>query len=184
MTKPRDCTSEPCALEPAGEQLSTWAAESVAYVTRFLAGLPQAPLAYAEDPTGVLEALCAPPAEEPGDFTDVLALYARAVESGIETSGPRMIAYVPGGGIVSAAVAEFLAAATNRYTAFSGYAPASVALESGVLRWICRLLGLPETALGVTTSGTSMAALSALVAARDNRLGRVLDRGFGPRLAL
>uniref|UniRef100_A0AAU2UXF2 Aminotransferase class V-fold PLP-dependent enzyme n=1 Tax=Streptomyces sp. NBC_00003 TaxID=2903608 RepID=A0AAU2UXF2_9ACTN len=164
-------------LEPDGVRLARWAAESVAYVDEFIQGLPDAPLVYGEDSAELLESFQAPPAEGPGDFTELLGIYARAVRSGVETAGPRMMAHVPGGGIVTAALAEFLAAATNRYTARSAHAPAAVALEHGLLRWMCGLVGLPDTAVGVTTSGTSMAALSAVVAARSSRLGQDFRTG-------
>lgn len=164
-------------LEPEEARLAQWVAESAAYISEFTKGLHNAPVAYGEDSAGALEILQAPPAEGPGEFTALLDTYARAVKSGVETSGPRMMAHVPGGGIVSAALAEFLAAATNRYTARSSHAPAAVALEHGLMRWMCGLLQLPDTAIGVTTSGTSMAALSAIVAARSHHLGQDFRNG-------
>jgi aromatic-L-amino-acid decarboxylase len=164
-------------LEPGEAQLAAWAAQSVAYVGEFITGLSEAPIVYGEDSAEILESLQAPPAENPAEFADLLEIYARAVQSGVESSGPRMMAHVPGGGILSAAVAQFLAAATNRYTARSAHAPAAVALEHGMMRWICGLLQLPETAVGVTTPGTSMAALSAIVTARSHRLGQDFRKG-------
>ncbi|MFD4460154.1 pyridoxal phosphate-dependent decarboxylase family protein [Nocardia sp. NPDC058480] len=146
-------------------------------MTEFIDGLQDAPIIYDADPVGVLDSLQAPPGEDPAEFTYLLDIYARAVRSGVESSGPRMMAHVPGGGIVSAALAEFLAAATNRYTARSAHAPAAVALEHGLMRWLCGLLQLPDTAVGVTTSGTSMAALSAIVAARSHHLGQDFRHG-------
>jgi aromatic-L-amino-acid decarboxylase len=38
------------------------------------------------------------------------------------------------------------------------------------MRWFCDLFGLPETSTGLVTTGGSMATLTALVAARDDRL--------------
>jgi aromatic-L-amino-acid decarboxylase len=68
-------------------------------------------------------------------------------------------------------MAELLAQAYNRYTGVSALAAGPVALEHGVLRWMCGAFGLPATANGTTTTGGSVATLTALVAARHDRLG-------------
>jgi aromatic-L-amino-acid decarboxylase len=53
----------------------------------------------------------------------------------------------------------------------SALAPGPVAVEHGVMRWLCEVFGMPEGAIGMATTGGSMATLSALVAARHDRLG-------------
>jgi aromatic-L-amino-acid/L-tryptophan decarboxylase len=59
-------------------------------------------------------------------------------------------------------------------------APGLVALEDGVLRWLCQLFGLPPGAGGLLTTGGSMATLSMLVAARQDRLGDSASLGTAP----
>lgn len=61
----------------------------------------------------------------------------------VETADPRYAAYIPGGGLVTSALAEFLGSARSRYT---GLAPGPVALEHDVPRWLCREFGLPASA--------------------------------------
>jgi aromatic-L-amino-acid/L-tryptophan decarboxylase len=64
----------------------------------------------------------------------------------------------------------------NRYTGVARPAPALVAMEAAVLRWLCETFGFPAGSQGVLTPGGSMSTLSAIVAARTARLGeRFLD---------
>lgn len=87
------------------------------------------------------------------------------------------MAYVPGSGLVSAAVADLIIGVLNRYTGQAYPAPALVALECDVLRWMVGLFRLPATAAGLLTSGASLATFSGLVAARVARLGDDFARG-------
>jgi aromatic-L-amino-acid decarboxylase len=105
------------------------------------------------------------PAEELLDL-----LFDRAIPKSFNPASPGYLAYIPGGGLFPSAVAEFVAAAVNRYTGLFAAAPLLVQLETNVVRWFARLAGLPEGAGGVLTSGGSLANFSAIVAARRDRL--------------
>jgi aromatic-L-amino-acid decarboxylase len=103
-------------------------------------------------------------------------LFDRAVPTSFNTAGPGYLAYIPGGGLLHAAVADFVADAVNRYTGVWLAAPGLVQLETNVLRWLTGMVGYPTTALGILTSGGSLANFSAIVAARSERLPeRFLD---------
>ncbi|MGN9781056.1 pyridoxal phosphate-dependent decarboxylase family protein [Nonomuraea sp. ZG12] len=112
-----------------------------------------------------------PPGAEPGDFRELLETFRQAAGQGVNTAGPNYLAYFPAGGLVSSVLAEMLAQAANRYTGVAQTAPALVAMEQSVLTWLCDLFGLPTGAGGVVTTGASLATLSAVVAARHDRLG-------------
>ncbi len=105
------------------------------------------------------------PAEELLDL-----LFDRAIPKSFNTASPGYIAYIPGGGLFPSAVAEFVAAATNRYVGVFGAAPLLAQIETNVVRWFARLAGLPEGAGGFLASGGSLANFSAIVAARRDRL--------------
>ncbi|WP_394823163.1 pyridoxal phosphate-dependent decarboxylase family protein [Pendulispora albinea] len=166
------------ALEPSRADMVAMGEAALDFINRFIEGLPHAPAGgSAHDLERVVKEVLAPPAEGGARFETLLATFGRAAAPGLETAGPGYLAYIPGGGLPVAALAEWLANSVNRYTGFAATAPALVAMEHGVVRWLCREFGLPEGAGGLVTTGGSMATLTAVVAARHQRLGEVIERG-------
>jgi aromatic-L-amino-acid/L-tryptophan decarboxylase len=108
-----------------------------------------------------------PPGNKGRPLGELLSIVDRAAAKGLDAGHPGLLAYIPGGPLVSAAVADLIAAVLNRYTGFAHLAPGLVALEADVIRWQADLFGLADTAAGILTSGASIATLSALVTARD-----------------
>jgi aromatic-L-amino-acid decarboxylase len=113
----------------------------------------------------------APPAVGTGDIAGVLEDALEAARHTFEYSGPGYLAYIPGGGLFTAALGEFLTHGLNRYVGLWQPSPAMVQLEENVTRWLCDLFGFPADAQGVLTTGGSMANLSAVVTARHAKLG-------------
>jgi aromatic-L-amino-acid decarboxylase len=97
-------------------------------------------------------------------------LFDQAIPRSFNAASPGYLAYIPGGGIVSSAVADLIAGCANRFTGVWQAAPALVQLETNVLRWLCRIVGLPAGSGGILTTGGSLASFSAIVAARRERL--------------
>ncbi|NUO53831.1 MAG: aminotransferase class I/II-fold pyridoxal phosphate-dependent enzyme [Polyangiaceae bacterium] len=97
-------------------------------------------------------------------------LFGRVIPATFNTASPGYLAYIPGGGLFTSAVADFIALATNRYPGVWVAAPGLVQLEQNVLAWFAAELGLPETSGGLLTTGGSMANLIATVTARRERL--------------
>jgi aromatic-L-amino-acid decarboxylase len=95
----------------------------------------------------------------------------------LTTNGPGYLAYIPGGGIFPAALADLLQNTTNRFTGTRFGAPALVELEANVLRWFADWMGFPASARGVFTTGGSMANFNAIVCAREERLGSDVRSG-------
>jgi aromatic-L-amino-acid decarboxylase len=89
------------------------------------------------------------------------SLHQAILENSVNSAGPTYQAYIPGGGLFTAALGEFIAALTNRYVGVHDLAPTAVALEAAVLRWFCDLVGYPTEARGILTSGGSLANFSA-----------------------
>jgi aromatic-L-amino-acid/L-tryptophan decarboxylase len=90
---------------------------------------------------------------------------------------PGYLAYIPGGGLYPAALADFIADTTNRYTGVWQAAPALVQLEANALDWLRDWMGFPAEARGLFTSGGSMATFNAIVCARERHLGPDIRRG-------
>ncbi|NUS27561.1 MAG: aminotransferase class V-fold PLP-dependent enzyme [Streptomyces sp.] len=119
-----------------------------------------------------------PPPARGGDLEALLARLDDAADCALETAGPGHLAYIPGSGLYSAALAEFYNRAVNRYGGLASVAPSLAALEESVIRWMAQeVCGLPEGSGGLLTSGGSMATFSATVAARHHRLGEDLAGG-------
>ncbi|RII07930.1 L-2,4-diaminobutyrate decarboxylase [Streptomyces sp. YIM 130001] len=160
-------------LEPRPEELAALLEAASSFVAGFVTSMEEAPV---PEPTPLgseeLTELLAPPAEAPGEFGPLLETFGAAAARATETTGPDTFAYFPGGGLITGAVAELLSCTVNRYTGLSSMAPALVAMEQSVIRWLCGEFGLPEaTAGGVITTGASTGTLSALLAARESLLG-------------
>ena len=92
-------------------------------------------------------------------------------------SSPGYLAYIPGGGIYPAALADFIADTTNRYTGVWQAAPALVQLEANALDWLRDWMAFPPEARGLFTTGGSMATFNAIVCARERHLGAEIRRG-------
>lgn len=163
-------------FDPSLDEMRAMGREVVDLVAAFVEARYDAPTSDYSDLGPLLEALSAPPGAGPTPLGDLLGTVSTAAGKGFDTANPGFVGYIPGGGLYAAALADFVACAVNRYTGVSTPAPALVTLEAGVLRWLCRLFGLPDTSQGVLTPGGSMSNLSAVVAARTARLGeRFLD---------
>jgi len=109
------------------------------------------------------------PIEERGIGLDAaLALVGSEVEGhGIVPGSGRFAGYIPGGGLIHAALGDFLAAIGNRYAGVFYAAPGAVRMENMLVRWMAKLAGLPETTAGYLSAGGSGATLSAIVTARE-----------------
>jgi aromatic-L-amino-acid/L-tryptophan decarboxylase len=95
----------------------------------------------------------------------------------LTTNGPGYMAYVPGGGVFPAAIADFVSDTTNRFTGAWFASPALVQLEANVLDWFREWMGFPIGTRGVFTTGGSMATFNGIVCAREKHLGAEIRNG-------
>lgn len=170
----------PYPLEPDADGMAALADAVLARAIAFVAGLADRPatgILPEADGAALVGELLAEPPELPGELGPLLDKLDRASAHAFETAGPGYLAYIPGGGLFTAAVAELYTRATNRYVGLAGPAPALTAIEESVVRWLARVSGLPDGAGGVLTTGGSMANLSAIVAARHAGLGEEIAGG-------
>ncbi len=148
------------------------------HVVDHIAGLGEAPSCGDTDALEICRRLQEPPPEEGASFESLLEPYfSDWVHRTIGTAGPGYLAYVPGGGVYPAALADFIADATNRYTGVWAAAPVLVQLEANVLEWIRQWMAFPETTEGLLTTGGSMATFTAIVCARERHLGAEIRKG-------
>ncbi|MBO4247453.1 aminotransferase class V-fold PLP-dependent enzyme [Halomicrobium sp. IBSBa] len=159
-------------LELSRERKRELIRESTQRVLDHLEQLPEEPVVKLNGAREHAETLREPLPEGPTPFGELLTtLFEDAIAHSAANPHPKFMAYVPGGGLYHAAVADFIANATNRYVGTWFEAPALVAIESTVIRWFCEIMGYPEDSFGLLTSGGSMANLIATITARQERLG-------------
>ena len=109
-----------------------------------------------------------PIGRDPVDPGTVFSLLVRHVDAlGQSPHAPNFFGYIPGGNLFHSAIADFLAAVSNRYTGRFVAGPGAVRVECHVLRWLASVVGYPESCAGHLSSGGSIANLSAIVAARE-----------------
>ena len=119
------------------------------------------------------------PAPERGSALEPLLdrLFQDWIPRSFTAAGPGYLAYIPGGGIYPAALADFIADTTNRYTGVWPAAPALIQLESNALEWLREWMEFPPEARGLFTTGGSMSMFNAIVCARERHLGaEIRDR--------
>lgn len=152
-------------LEPDLAVRKQIAGEAVDYIDQFVDLLPSA-RAYSVGECNRLRTLNI---EERGkSFRELLEIIGDEVNRiGINSSSGAGFAYIPGGGLWTSAIADMLAAATNRYAGIFFSSPGAVIIENQMIRWLCTLIGYPVTAHGNLSSGGSIANLTAIQTARD-----------------
>lgn len=132
------------------------------------------------DVDGALEAaagLREPAPEHGAALAEVLDVVRLGARKSYNSSGPGMFGYVPGSGLYASAIADFLATATNRYMTLWMGAPIYAQIETTTVRWLADLVGYPESARGVLTTGGTTSLFSAVVTARVTKLGEDLANG-------
>jgi aromatic-L-amino-acid/L-tryptophan decarboxylase len=119
------------------------------------------------------------PAPEQGTALNRLLdhLFHDCIPRSFTTIGPGYLAYIPGGGLYTAALADFIADTTNRFTGIWQAAPVLVQLEANALDWLRDWMGFPDSTRGLFTTGGSMATFNAILCARERRLGADIRRG-------
>lgn len=127
---------------------------------------------------GWVRSLAEPLPQSSGDLASLLDfVFDEAVPRSLNPISPGFMGYIPGGGLFHAAVADLISDTLNRYVGVAAVAPVLTQLEANVVRWFCEIVGYPSQARGFLTTGGSLANLSAVITARQVRLGDDFSRG-------
>jgi glutamate/tyrosine decarboxylase-like PLP-dependent enzyme len=119
----------------------------------------------------IAAALGGPLPETSSDPLEVVELLAREAEPGVvATAGPRYFGYVTGGALPATVGADWLTTIWDQCGAFSVLGPSASVVEEIVGEWVKELLGLPSDSSFALTTGTQMAHVTALAAARHDIL--------------
>lgn len=153
-------------LEPTPAQRNLWDEAVRTYAHSYIDHLPEEKaFQMPENPAGGILDF---PLGEPRPMDEILTVLKNNLpNAGINPASGGHLGYIPGGGIYPGALGDYLAAVTNEYAGIFFGGPGAVRIENMLIRWMCKLAGYPESALGNLTSGGSIANLIAFVTARD-----------------
>jgi aromatic-L-amino-acid decarboxylase len=158
-------------LELAAGEMRLLVEQAMGRIVEYIESLPSQPAIDIEGGARTARSVMERLPEGGDDFKALLdRLFDDLIPKGYNTAGPGYLAYIPGGGIFHSALADLIAASVNRYVGVWAAAPALAQLEAAVVRWFADLIGYPQEARGLLTTGGSMANFTALVAARRDRL--------------
>jgi aromatic-L-amino-acid decarboxylase len=165
-------------LEFSPEQMRALADDVSRRCLEHIATLPSQPSRGDVDAAALCRAM-REPVPESGAAPSALfdQLFRDWIPRSFTASGPGYLAYIPGGGLFPAALADFITNTTNRYTGVWQAAPALVQLEANALDWLRQWMEFPAEARGLFTTGGSMATFNAILCARERYLGNDIRRG-------
>src|SRR5438309_2886259 len=165
-------------LEPDATEMRRLIDEAARRVIAHIESLPSQPAQNVEGATDFARTLIEPLPQDGESYESLLDfLFDEAIPRSFNAAGPGYLAYVPGGGIYHAAVADYIADAVNRYVGVCAASPVLAQLEANVVRWFCEIVGYGRGSGGVLTTGGSMATLIAIITARHALLGDDLSKG-------
>ncbi len=152
------------------KDLLTRTAERALAYLEALAGRRVAP---SGDALARLAELDGPLPEAPSEPAAVLELLdAVASPATIASAGPRYFGFVTGGALPAALAANWLAGAWDQNSFSTTSSPVGAAFEQLAGRWLVEVLGLPPETRAALVTGTTVAQVTALAAARHAVLTR------------
>lgn len=161
-----DAEADGRALEPHTELRDDWTESAVRFARDLTERMHSLPAYRAGLPAENIRSW--PIRDEGRSFDEALRIFASmVVDSGVNPASGGHLGYIPGGGLYASALADYLAAVTNKYTGIHYACPGAVRMENMMLEWLRDLVGYPATTAGNLASGGSLASLSAIVTARD-----------------
>ena len=175
MTASRFGDMDPEAFRHEAHRLADWIADYLASSSRY-------PVLANVRPGEVRDQLPgeAPVAGEP--FDAIFADFERVILPGVtHWNHPGFFAYFAITGSGPGILGEFLSAALNQQAMLWRTSPAATELEAVTLRWLQRLIGLPDAFEGVIYDTASISTLHALAAARERTVPQVRERGMPGR---
>ncbi len=161
----------PSELELSEAQMREMTEQAIERITAFIGSLPEQPAHDLDGAEEMARALIEPLPETGEPFEGLLArLFDEVVVKAFNTAAPGYLAYIPGGGLYHSALADLIADSVNRFTSIWTPAPGLAQIEAVAVRWLCEIVGYPDNALGLLTTGGSLANFTAIFTARRERL--------------
>jgi aromatic-L-amino-acid/L-tryptophan decarboxylase len=154
-------------LEPSAQERDKIRKKVIAYTENFLNGINnrKAFVVSKQKGSGIYKS---PISEKPVDIEKALKLIEKNVDTpNLNPASGGHLGYIPGGGIYTSSLADYMVDITNRFAGIFFASPGAVRMENMLIRWMCDLVKYPKTAGGNLASGGSVANLIAVTTARD-----------------
>ena len=143
------------------------------YAGDFVETLDTRPIRAEADVGELTAALGGPLPEDPVDPRAVLAAFVEAAEPGVVgIASGRYFGFVIGGGVPAAVAADMVTTVWDQNAGLYVGGPAAAVVEEVCRGWLTELLGLPSHVSVAFVTGTQMAHVTALAAARHHVLER------------
>jgi aromatic-L-amino-acid/L-tryptophan decarboxylase len=157
-------------LDPTPEQMREMGRAALDYLVEFTASQDEQTALDVEGAIDAARSVRAAPPQDGGNFDRLMDQVDLIAAKAYNTTGPGYLPFIPGGGLFTAALGDFLATGINRFVNLWGQGPVGAQIEYNVVRWLCDLFGYGPESRGILTTGGSVANLSALVASRKAKL--------------
>jgi glutamate/tyrosine decarboxylase-like PLP-dependent enzyme len=165
-------------LEMASTEMEQYGRAVVESIIRHFETLAERPVVNWADRDEMERLLGGPPPEYGLPLDELLDEFEERVAPHMShVDHPRMFGFIPSAGTFVGAMGDALAAGYNIYAGTWIEGAAAQQLELTVVDWFRRWLGMPDTAGGTLVSGGSVANLTGLVLAREQRLGDMREDG-------
>src|SRR4051812_31631954 len=137
-------------------------------IADYAESLPERPVLPPVEPGSIAPLFPTEPPEGPEALETILADYRRLVEPHATAwNHPGFMAYFPTSSSAAGVIGELLMASLAQNTFLWRTSPIGTELETVVVSWLRRALGLPEGFDGVVTDTASIGSLMAIAAARE-----------------
>jgi len=148
-----------------------WSRRAAEWGVDYRKGLRELPVRAQTKPGAIFNALPLEAPEAPESMDDVFADFESIILPGMtHWQHPRFFAYFPANAAPASVIAEQLVSAMAAQCMLWQTSPAATELETRVLDWLRRALGLPDGFEGVIQDSASSATLAAVVVMRERAL--------------
>lgn len=138
---------------------------------RYLAQLPERPVAATPEAVAALERLGGALPETGSDAAKILELLDEVgTPATVASAGPRYFGFVTGGALPASLAANWLAGAWDQNSFSTIGSPLGAAVDAIALEWLREIFGLPPGCGGALVTGATMANFTGLAAARQTVL--------------
>jgi len=154
-------------LEPNAAQVQDWNTQVGDYGLEYISKINNEQ-AFGSDYSLIDRLDDLPIEDKPKSLEYIIPILKEALDKpGVRPAMPGHLGYIPGGGVYSSAIADFIAAFTDHYAGIYFGGPGAVKMENSLIRWMCDLINYPDESFGNLCSGGSIGNLIAIVTARD-----------------